>query len=61
LAKAIIAFNTKDVGIAPSKFGVDVLLLREGISTNRIVATAVAEKLAVLSTVSYFEERKSRA
>jgi hypothetical protein len=28
---------------------------------NQFVATAVAEKLAVLNTVSYFEERKSRA
>ena len=28
---------------------------------NQFVATAVAEKLAVLSTAAYFSERKSRA
>jgi hypothetical protein len=33
----------------------------EGISMNQFVATAVAEKLAVLSTASFFTERKSRA
>jgi hypothetical protein len=50
-AKAIVTFNTKNFGIAPSKFGVDILLPREGISMNQFVATAVAEKLAALSTV----------
>jgi hypothetical protein len=33
----------------------------EGVSINQFVATAVAEKLAVLSTASYFAERKGRA
>ncbi len=33
----------------------------EGTSLNQFVATAVAEKVAVLRTVSYFAERKGRA
>jgi hypothetical protein len=32
----------------------------EGTSLNQFVATAVAEKLAVLRTASYFAERKGR-
>ncbi len=43
------------------KAAVEKMAQSEGISMNQFVATAVAEKLAVLSTVSYFEERKSRA
>jgi hypothetical protein len=43
------------------KAAVEKLAASEGISMNQFVATAVAEKLAVLNTVSYFEERKSRA
>jgi hypothetical protein len=43
------------------KAAVEKLAKSEGISLNQFVATAVAEKLAVLSTASYFEERKSRA
>jgi hypothetical protein len=43
------------------KAAVEKLAESEGISMNQFVATAVAEKLAVLNTVSYFEERKSRA
>jgi len=34
---------------------------QEGTSLNQFVATAVAEKLAVLRTASYFAERKGRA
>lgn len=37
------------------------MALSEGISMNQFVATAVAEKLAVLSTASYFAEHKTRA
>ena len=33
----------------------------EGTSMNQFVATAVAEKLAVLTTAAYFSTRKSRA
>lgn len=33
----------------------------EGISLNQFVATAVAEKLAVMSTAEFFAERKARA
>ena len=33
----------------------------EGTSMNQFIATAVAEKLAVLNTVAYFSTRKSRA
>jgi hypothetical protein len=43
------------------KTAVEKLAAREEISMNQFIATAVAEKLAVLNTVSYFEERKSRA
>jgi hypothetical protein len=37
------------------------LAAQEGTSLNQFVATAVAEKLAVLRTASYFAERKGRA
>jgi len=33
----------------------------EGISVNRFVATAVAEKLAVMNTAEFFAERRNRA
>jgi len=33
----------------------------EGISLNQFVATAVAEKLAVMNTAEFFAERKARA
>ena len=33
----------------------------DGISINQFVATAVAEKLAVMNTVSFFAERRNRA
>lgn len=33
----------------------------EGISVNQFVATAVAEKLAAMSTAAYFAERQGRA
>jgi hypothetical protein len=33
----------------------------EGISLNQFVATAVAEKLAVINTAAFFNERKARA
>ena len=33
----------------------------EGISINQFVATAVAEKLAAMSTAAYFAERRERA
>lgn len=43
------------------KTAVERLARSEGISMNQFVATAVAEKLAVLDTANYFSERKSRA
>lgn len=43
------------------KVAVEKMALSEGISMNQFVATAVAEKLAVLSTAIYFSERKGRA
>jgi hypothetical protein len=43
------------------KAAVEKLAQSEGISMNQFVATAVAEKLAVLSTAAYFAERKGRA
>jgi hypothetical protein len=33
----------------------------EGISINQFVATAVAEKLAVMNTAAFFAERRNRA
>jgi hypothetical protein len=33
----------------------------DGISINQFVATAVAEKLAVMNTVAFFAERRNRA
>lgn len=43
------------------KAAVEKMALSEGISMNQFVATAVAEKLAVLNTANYFAERKGRA
>lgn len=43
------------------KAAVEKLAQSEGISMNQFVATAVAEKLAVLNTAAYFAERNSRA
>lgn len=37
------------------------LAASEGTSLNQFVATAVAEKVAVLRTASYFAERRSQA
>ena len=34
---------------------------REGTSINQFIATALAEKISALDTVSYLEERASRA
>ena len=33
----------------------------DGISVNQFVATAVAEKLAVMNTAAFFAERRNRA
>ena len=43
------------------KAAVEKMALSEGISMNQFVATAVAEKLAVLNTANYFAERTGRA
>jgi hypothetical protein len=43
------------------KSAVEKLAREEGISMNQFVATAVAEKLAVMNTAAYFAERKGRA
>jgi uncharacterized protein (DUF1778 family) len=43
------------------KDGVQRLAKREGISMNQFMAMAIAEKLSVLETVSFFEERAKRA
>ena len=43
------------------KAAVKRIARKEGISVNQFVATAVAEKLAVLSTATFFAERKARA
>lgn len=43
------------------KAAVEKMAQDEGVSINQFVATAVAEKLAVLNTASYFGERKGRA
>ncbi len=43
------------------KAAVEKLAREEGISMNQFVATAVAEKLAVLNTVAFFAERRNRA
>ena len=43
------------------KAAVEKMARSEGTSMNQFVATAVAEKLAVLNTAAYFSTRKSRA
>ena len=43
------------------KAAVEKMAQSEGISMNQFVATAVAEKLAVLNTAAYFAERNGRA
>jgi hypothetical protein len=43
------------------KSAVEKLAREEGISMNQFVATAVAEKLAVMNTAACFAERKERA
>jgi len=43
------------------KAAVEKLAKAEGISVNQFVATAVAEKLATMSTAAYFAERRGRA
>lgn len=43
------------------KAAVEKLAKSEGTSMNQFVATAVAEKLAVMNTAAYFAERRSRA
>lgn len=42
------------------KQAVEQLAAEEGVSVNQFVATAVAEKLAVLRTADYFAERKQK-
>jgi hypothetical protein len=43
------------------KAAVEKLAREEGISINQFVATAVAEKLAVMNTAAFFAERRGRA
>jgi hypothetical protein len=43
------------------KAAAECLAAAEGISMNQFIATAVAEKLSVLNTVEYFEQRRFRA
>jgi len=43
------------------KAAIEKLAKQEGISMNQFVATAVAEKLAVMNTAEFFMERKNRA
>lgn len=43
------------------KQAVERLSRQEGTSINQFVATAVAEKVSVLETAEFFEERKNRA
>jgi hypothetical protein len=43
------------------KQAVERLSRQDGTSINQFVATAVAEKIAALETVRFFEDRKKRA
>jgi hypothetical protein len=43
------------------KTEVERLAKRDGVSVNQFVATAVAEKLAVMNTAEFFAERRNRA
>ncbi len=47
----------------PKSIKAEVMRLarEEGISVNQFVATAVAEKLAVMRTVEFFQARRNRA
>jgi predicted DNA-binding protein len=40
---------------------VEQLADQDGISINQFIATAVAEKIAALETVSFFEQRRDNA
>ena len=46
---------------ASIKAAAEKLAREEGISLNQFVATAVAEKLAAMSTATFFMERRDRA
>lgn len=43
------------------KAAAEKLAREEGVSMNQFVATAVAEKLAVMQTASFFADRRQRA
>ena len=43
------------------KAAVEKLAKEEGVSLNQFVATAVAEKLAAMSTAAFFSKRRERA
>lgn len=43
------------------KAEVERMAKADGVSVNQFVATAVAEKLAALSTAEFFAERRARA
>ncbi len=43
------------------KLAVQQLAQEDGISLNQFLATAAAEKLAVMRTASFFEEHKKKA
>jgi hypothetical protein len=43
------------------KTEVERVAKEEGVSVNQFVATAVAEKLAVMNTATFFGERRARA
>lgn len=43
------------------KVEVERVAKEEGVSVNQFVATAVAEKLAVMNTAAFFAERRARA
>ncbi|MGH8594237.1 MAG: YlcI/YnfO family protein [Gammaproteobacteria bacterium] len=43
------------------KAAIEKIAKEEGVSINQFVATAVAEKLAVMKTAEFFVERKNRA
>lgn len=43
------------------KAAIEKIAKEEGVSINQFVATAVAEKVAVMNTAEFFAERKNRA
>lgn len=56
------AFQVYPLGLPHSdKAEVERRAEADGISVNQFVATAVAEKLAAMSTASFFSERRNRA